>query len=253
MAQPIIALQLYGVRNYMQDAAGVVASLRKVADIGYDSVEAAGTGGMATDEFAAACDDTGLQIVSSHESWEELCENPEAAIEKCSVMGAKFVASGSPGEYHSAEGYAKFAEESTPMGKALAEAGITYMYHNHAHEYTAFDGRTAMAIMAESSDPECFTFQLDVHWVQRGGASPVAWINKLRSRIATLHCKDMGVTPQSEPLFEPVGMGNLDWPGIIAAAQDVGISYYIVEQDTCQLDEFESAEISYNNLAEWLG
>ena len=252
MAQPVIALQLYGVRNHMQDAAGVVASLGKVADIGYESVEAAGLGGMTTEEFAAACSDAGLQIISTHESWEELCKNPGATIEKCNILGAKFVASGSPGEYHSAEGYVKFAQESTPMGKALAEAGITYMYHNHAHEYAAFDGRTAMEIMTESSDPECFAFQLDVHWVQRGGASPVAWINKLGSRIATLHCKDMGVTPKSEPLFEPVGMGNLDWPGIIAAAQNVGIGYYIVEQDTCQLDEFESAEISYNNLAEWL-
>jgi sugar phosphate isomerase/epimerase len=253
MAQPVIALQLYGVRKHMADAEGTVASLQKVADIGYKWVEVAGLGGMTAPDFAAACEDIGLQIISSHESWEELCSNPEAAIEKCKTLGLKFVASGSPRDYHSAEGYAQFAEETTPMAQALAAAGITYMYHNHAHEYAAFGGRTGMEIMAENGDPEYFRFQLDVHWVQRGGASPVAWINKLGSRIATLHCKDMGVTPQSEPLFEPVGTGNLDWPGIIAAAQAAGIGYYIVEQDTCQLDEFESAAISYDNLEEWLG
>ncbi len=253
MAKPVIVLQLYTVRDAMQTPAEVVESLRKVADIGYTTVESAGLADMSPADFRKACEDAGLEIISNHASWEEMRDNPNTVIESVNALGAKFVASGSPGEYHSAEGYAKFARQSSEIGKKLAGAGITYMYHNHAHEYTLFDGRTAMEIMEEAGDPAYFKFQLDVHWVQRGGASPVAWINRLAGRLATLHCKDMSVTPKSEPLFEPVGAGNLDWPAIIEAAQAAEVGYYIVEQDICQLDCFESAAISYNNLKSWLG
>ncbi len=253
MASPVIALQLYTVRGAMETPAQVPETLKKVADIGYTTVEAAGLAGMAPAEFCQACDGAGLQILSNHASWPELRDNPAEAIATLKTLGAKLTASGSPAEYHSADGYAEFAQETSAIARELAAAGITYMYHNHAHEYALFDGRTAMEIMAEAGDPQYFKFQLDVHWVQRGGASPVAWINRLADRIATLHCKDMSVTPQSEPLFEPVGAGNLDWPGIIAAARAVGVDYYIVEQDICQLDCFQSAAISYNNLKSWLG
>ena len=42
--------------------------------------------------------------------------------------------------------------------------------------------------------------------------------------------------------------GNLNWPAILKACQDLGIKYYIVEQDICQRDPFESLKISYENL-----
>ena len=46
--------------------------------------------------------------------------------------------------------------------------------------------------------------------------------------------------------------GNLDWPTIMAMAAEVGVEHYIVEQDICQLDVFESIAISYANLEQWL-
>jgi len=45
-----------------------------------------------------------------------------------------------------------------------------------------------------------------------------------------------------------VGEGNLDWPDILAAAREAGTEWYIVEQDTCQRDPFESLAISLRNL-----
>jgi len=253
MASSVIALQLYTVRDHMQTPEDAVASLKKVAEIGYGLVEGGPFAGLPPADFRKACDDVGLQVVSNHYGWEALRDETDACIADTKTTGAELVASGSPGEYHSAEGYARFARETTEIGKRLADAGITYMYHNHAHEYARFGGRTAMEIMAANSDPAYFQFQVDVHWVQRGGASPVAWINALCDRTPTIHCKDTGVTPKSEPLFEPVGAGNLDWPAIIAAAREAGVRYYIVEQDIHQLDSFESARISYENLKSWLG
>ena len=45
-----------------------------------------------------------------------------------------------------------------------------------------------------------------------------------------------------------VGEGNLNWPSILEAAKEAGVEWYIVEQDTCQRDPFESLSISLRNL-----
>ncbi len=252
MGESIIAVQLYSVREHMQTPEDTKATLKKVAGIGYTHVESAGFGGMEEADFKAACDAAGLQIVSCHSSWDEMKDEPQTTIDRMKMFGAGLVGSGSPASYHNTAGYAEYAKLTTEIGKKLAEGGVTFQYHNHSHEYIIYDGKTAMDIMMENSDPAYFKFQLDLCWVARGSASPVAWIKKMTGRIGSLHCKDSSPLSNTESQFEPVGAGNLDWPNIIDAAAEEGVNIYIVEQDTCQIDEFASIEISYNNLASWL-
>jgi len=45
-----------------------------------------------------------------------------------------------------------------------------------------------------------------------------------------------------------VGEGNLNWPRIVAACKKAGVEWYIVEQDTCERDPFESLAISLRNI-----
>jgi sugar phosphate isomerase/epimerase len=52
----------------------------------------------------------------------------------------------------------------------------------------------------------------------------------------------------SEQLFAEVGEGNLEWPQILEACRDANIEWYLVEQDICQRDPFESLGISLRNL-----
>jgi len=107
--------------------------------------------------------------------------------------------------------------------------------------------RTILDILYEDSDPGYFKAELDTYWIQHGGGSPVAWINKLSDRSPIIHFKDMMIV-DGKQIFAEVGEGNLDWPGIIEACENAGTEWYIVEQDTCQRDPFESLEISFNNL-----
>ena len=59
----------------------------------------------------------------------------------------------------------------------------------------------------------------------------------------------MVITPEREQRFAEIGEGNLNWPAILAAAQEVGVEWYFVEQDRCYgRDPFESLAISYRNL-----
>jgi len=65
-----------------------------------------------------------------------------------------------------------------------------------------------------------------------------------------MHFKDMTMKGREQIMTE-VGEGNLDWPGVIEACEAAGSEWYVVEQDTCQRDPFESLEISLNNIKSW--
>jgi sugar phosphate isomerase/epimerase len=45
-----------------------------------------------------------------------------------------------------------------------------------------------------------------------------------------------------------IGNGNLNWPAIIQAAEKSGCEWFIVEQDICPGDPFESIKISYDYI-----
>jgi len=124
---------------------------------------------------------------------------------------------------------------------------MTFIYHNHSFELVRFGDKTGLDILVEKAGPGV-GFELDLYWVQHGGGSPVAWINKLGKKAPVLHFKDMGITPDMQQYFAEVGEGNLDWPGILAAAAASGAQYAIVEQDTCPGDSLQSVATSFRNM-----
>jgi sugar phosphate isomerase/epimerase len=65
-----------------------------------------------------------------------------------------------------------------------------------------------------------------------------------------VHLKDMAITPERQQLMAEVGEGNMNWTGILEACREAGVKWYIVEQDICQRDPFESLKISFDNLQE---
>jgi sugar phosphate isomerase/epimerase len=69
----------------------------------------------------------------------------------------------------------------------------------------------------------------------------------MAGRVDVLHLKDMTIRKRQQIMAE-VGEGNLNWPAILEAAKAGGTKWYIVEQDTCERDPFESLEISLKNL-----
>ena len=72
----------------------------------------------------------------------------------------------------------------------ITPVSYTHLYHNHHVEFAKYDGKYIMDIMAEESDPKYLGFELDVHWLQRGGVNPLEWIKKLEGRTKILHIKD---------------------------------------------------------------
>ena len=250
MAEKVVAAQLYTVRRFTQSLEGVATSLRKVAEIGYSAVQISGFGPVDPKEVAGLLEDNGLVARSTHVSWDRFVNDLDALIEEHLLWNCYHPAVGSlPVEYRSMDGLKRFIDELMPVAEKLAKSGMDFSYHNHNHEFAKYDGKTWMEMLLEQTPPEALKFELDVYWIQAGGADPALWIKKCAGREPLLHLKDMRVTSQREQRFAEVGEGNLNWPPILAAAKASGVEWYFVEQDECyDRDPFESLAVSYRNL-----
>lgn len=250
MSKPIIALQIYSVRDHLKTKEDFIASMKKLAEIGYTAIELAGVGADITDEeIRKVCDECGLKIISAHIVMDAFDADFAGVVKKLKTWGAEYVAMPVPPAWVREKGdYAKYAELSTELGKKLAAEGITLSYHNHSFEFQKFDGKIGLKTLYAESCPDCLKAQLDVCWVQRGGGSVVSYIKKYAGRMPTIHFKDHSIV-NNDFYMTPVGDGNLDWKRIIKAAEKAGAKYFIVEQDDTHGDPFGQVARSYQFLA----
>ena len=248
MSTSQLAAQLYTLRDFTKTLSDIAQTMKKVKQLGYDAVQCSALGPIDPHELKEIVDGEGLTICATHTSYERMRDEPQAVIDEHQLWGCKHAAIGGlPREYRSAEGFMKFAKEASEVGKRLAEGGLVFSYHNHSFELEKFDGRTGLEILYEESDPEYFHSELDTYWIQHGGGDSAVWIRKLKGRAQIVHLKDMAMRGSTQ-LFAEVGEGNLNWSAILDACKEAGVEWYIIEQDTCQRDPFESLGISLKNL-----
>ena len=248
MTDSLIAAQLFTLRDYLKTPDDIRASLARVREIGYTAVQVSALGPIAPDELQRVAAENGLEIVATHISYQRIVEEPQAVIDHHKLWNCRHVGIGSmPPDYRSGDGFARFAAEASAAAAPLVEAGLTFNYHNHSFEFERFAGRTGLEILQEDSDPRVFSFEVDTYWVQHGGADPAALLRNLVGRMHVVHLKDMMVRDGAQS-FGEVGEGNLDWPAILAACRTADIEWYIIEQDTCPGDPFDSLALSLRNL-----
>jgi sugar phosphate isomerase/epimerase len=250
MSHPVLAAQLYTVRQFTQTAADLAATLRKVRDIGYRAVQVSAIGPIPNAEVKTMVDDLGLTICITHTPYGQLWNDPDAVIAQHHLWRCKHVAIGSmPQEYRTAgeAGFRRFAAEAAAVGERLAAGNLTFSYHNHSFEFVRFGQRTGLDLLFEMSDPRYLKAELDTYWVQHGGGDPAAWVRKVAGRMPVVHLKDMVIADGAQVMAE-IGEGNLNWPAILQACRDASVEWYAIEQDICRRDPFESLKISYDNL-----
>jgi sugar phosphate isomerase/epimerase len=251
MPDTVIAAQMYTLRNFTKTPADIARTLGEVRKLGYEAIQISAFGACDPTELAKMLAGEGLAVCSTHTPWPRFVDEIDQVIEEHRMWGCRHPAiGGMPGEYRSAQGVVKFAKLAEGVGRKLTEAGMDFSYHNHNFEFQKADGKTWLELLYESCDPAYVKAEIDTYWVQAGGGDPAAWIKKCAGRMPILHVKDMVMGPDGVRMAE-IGEGNLNWPGILAAAGDAGVEWYCVEQDNCyERDPFESLKISLANLRE---
>ncbi|WP_138470010.1 sugar phosphate isomerase/epimerase [Poseidonocella sp. HB161398] len=226
-----VSFQLYSAR----DAGPWDQVLSTLADLGYTQVE--GFGGVYEDPaaFRALLDARGLAMPSGHffpvESFESGLATTLAAAKALGM--SQLYCPAVPPEMRSmdAAAWTVFAKRLAEAGKRVQDAGFRFGWHNHNWEFADLGGTCAMEIILAEA-PE-IAWEADIAWITRGGADPLAWIERYRDRIAAAHVKD--IAPEGECLDEDgwadVGQGVMDWPAIMAKLRAIGVELFVMEHD----------------------
>lgn len=232
-----IGAQLYTVRDLCKTTQEFSETLHKLYKIGYRDVQISAIP-FPPEEIRKICDEAGMKIIITHSHPDRILHETAEVIEEHQILGCDYVGIGAlPAQYErSNEGIKRFAEDFSKAGRILKENGMTFHYHNHSFEMEKTDGKMWFDTMIEESDPEVFFFILDVYWLQHGGLSPVAYINKLGRRIKVLHYKDFAIRDWKQK-FASIGSGNLNWNEIISASLQNHIQYAMIEQDADFIDD----------------
>jgi sugar phosphate isomerase/epimerase len=239
-----IALQLYTVRDDLAtDFAGV---LQRIAHMGYVGVETAGfpkgtTASMARRLF----DDLGLTVCSAHTPL-PLGDRKNEALDLAAQLGCRRIVSGlGPEDFTTPDVIRHSCDRLNQANVIARENGLTFLMHNHGWEYQRLpDGRRVDEVMLTHLD-STLLFELDIYWVQTGGADPMEVVRALGSRALLLHVKD-GPAVVGLPMTA-VGEGTLDVPSILRASEG-SAEWLIVELDACATDMLEAVEKSYRYL-----
>lgn len=251
-----VAAQLYTVRDHLTTPADIASTLKTVKKIGYQAVQVSGMGPIGEAELVSILDGEGLVCCATHESSEQILADPMSIVDRLKKLNCEYTSYPYPAnvKLESLDDVKSLAKKLNAAGKVLFENGKVLTYHNHSIEFRRFDGKLMLDVLYDDTDPRYLQGEIDTYWVQYGGGDPIAWCSHMKERLPLLHMKDFGTSSASQPMMTEIGRGNLNWKGIISAADYAGCEWFMVEQDICEVDSLASLKISFeyikNNLCE---
>jgi len=254
-----ISLQLYSLRDDIgNDFKGYDAVIKKVADMGYTSVEAANYGdgkfyGKTGEEFKASLEKVGLTALSSHtgrglnekelktKDFTEAMKWWDECIAAHKAAGMKYIVTPWMETPKTLKDLQTNCEYFNEIGKKCKENGMMFGYHNHDFELKnkIEDKEIMYDYMIENTNPEYVFFEMDVYWVVRGGQSPVDYFNKYKNRFALLHIKDNKELGQS---------GMVGFNAIFKNTDAAGAKHLVVEVEQYNFTPEESVKKSLDYL-----
>ncbi|MGF7146733.1 sugar phosphate isomerase/epimerase [Sphingomonas zeicaulis] len=224
-----IGLQLYTVRDLF--AADPVATLQKVAAVGYREVEFGGGGYDKMDPamLRGAMDKLGLKAPSVHIGYDALLEQFDASVAMARTLGADTIVLPYMVDKHrNAEAWQIAVTNIARIAGQIKQAGFGFAYHNHDFEFTvAPGGETLFDRLVKAVDPALMKIELDLYWAIYAGQDAEALIKRFPGRIYSYHVKDM----RPDRKMTAVGAGTIDFARLFKLNATAGVKHFYVEND----------------------
>ncbi|MCL2404799.1 MAG: sugar phosphate isomerase/epimerase [Defluviitaleaceae bacterium] len=232
MTKPIVALQLYTVRDAAHE--DLPKTLNQIKTMGYDAVELAGTYDLATEVLKKHLDDAGLEAVSAHVPYGAFEADAAGTVAKYKALGCRLISIPSL-SLEALPGGKDFDTTKAVMVKTAAlckDHGLMLGYHNHAYEFKTLPcGSYVLDALFNTIDIDTGVYaQIDTGWVLAAGKDPVSYVKQYTGRCPSVHLKDIiNVGDRFED--RPVGQGSQDIPAVMQAAEETGAYIMVVELD----------------------
>ncbi|MEP5759261.1 MAG: sugar phosphate isomerase/epimerase [Litoreibacter sp.] len=225
--------QLYSSRNWP-----LAETLGMVAELGYKQVEGYSSlyqDAAAVSQLKGLLSETGLSMPTAHLSLDQVESDPQGAIALAKELGIKTVFGPHIDEAErpiDADGWRAFGARLQVASVPLKAAGLGFGWHNHDFEFAPLpDGSLPHDLIFEGG-PD-LEWEADLAWVIRGGADAATLIRKHNARLTSVHIKD--IAPAGDNLDEDgwadVGLGTIDWAGLMKNLRETNCNYFILEHD----------------------
>ena len=231
-------IQMYSVRDFTKD--DLDGALRQVSELGYKFVEFAGFFGHSAEAVRDMLDKYGLRVSGTHTGWQEVAEHFKETVAYHKIIGNKniIVPGADLNNQEKLDAFIKMANEFQPR---LADEGISFGYHNHAHEFRPNeDGSMIHDQLVYRTN---LNIEIDTYWAYVGMKHPVELMERLKDRIHVIHIKDGDADGNGTPL----GMGTAPVVDVYKKAIAMGIPM-VVESETCKPDGMTEARICIEYL-----
>jgi sugar phosphate isomerase/epimerase len=234
-----IGTQLWCVRKQL--ATDVPGTLKAVAAAGFEGVELENAFGKPGTEWRKYLDEAGLKPCGFHHRLDELQGDKLAqTIEFNQAIGNRnlIVRSLSKETYTSLLQLKLAAEAIDEAAARVKPHGLRVGYHNHAADFNRLDGEYWWNHFADVTEKDV-VLQLDTGnaFGTAGDVPLVGLIRRNAGRTVTMHIKPYS---KSNP-DAYIGKDDLDWPGIMTAAETVGgLEWYIIEYEREGVPPLES-------------
>lgn len=233
-------LNLFSIRSLLQTEEEFLAAALKLKELGYSYMQFSGAPYDA-DKIARVSRASGMPICLTHVPMDRIVGETEKLMEEHEKFGCKNIGLGMMPLSILAEedAFKKTVDDLNRAGERMEKNGFKFFYHHHHFEFLKnADNQTRMDYMLKNAPHINFT--VDTYWLQYGGVNVLSFLDKLEGRIECVHLKDYrlalkkdeeGNATWAEPKFAPVGEGTIDFPSVVKKMQNLGVKYYLVEQD----------------------
>ncbi len=191
--------------------------------------------------------EAGLKVVSLHTDLGSLERDPKAVAGEAISFGTKYVVITGMYRFDYGDEAAihDLAARLNKAGKALADEGVSLLYHNHNCELRHVNAeKRAYDILIQETDPQYVNFEFDSYWFTEGGANALTWMQRLGTRMKLWHINDRGtritgsaVTPILKTDSMELGTGNMDLDSLMAQALSVDVDAVILESHRNWVDK----------------
>jgi sugar phosphate isomerase/epimerase len=221
-----VGLQLYSLRELLKKK-GPLAVLDQAKEWGFKHVEVSDIGKLKPAQYKVELDRRGITPVSKGFPYERLRDDIDGVIAEAEAIGVHFV--GTMWITHKDPFDEKQCRAAAAVfnraGKALAEHGMEFFFHNHGYEFGRYGDGTIFDLLAAETDPKLVGFEMDVCWVVQPKQDPVKLLEKYPHRFQLMHVKDTtgGVSD---------GDGKVHWAAVLRASQTAGVKCYLIEDES---------------------
>lgn len=278
MKKAKIGVQMMMLKGKVEEL-GVYETMRKIEELGFHAVEVSQIPMTEENvlELKRASQDFNIKIAALSAALEPmmpgmpgetLTDDFDKIVSDCKTLDCNFLRIGmlpftTIGSKNRIMEFVKKADEAA---EKLAEHNIELYYHNHHIEFQKYDDEYLLDIIKNNTSK--IGFELDVHWIHRGGLDPVDVINNFEGRVSLIHLKDYRIGQLDMSQFEQkfdyekfsqafnnviqfaeLGEGSLDLKAIIEAGMKSGSQYFLIEQDDLYgRDPFDCLQTSADHL-----